>query len=1116
MSEATNTLKKPSLAVTHPEIAKQWHPNKNNVLKPEMVTRSYKKEIVWICDKGHEWLEKVSSRTRQKTALCVHCNSFGFKYPELAKELDATASDIDPFTITAGTPRKAQWNCSVCHKKYIATINNRVRNGSGCPHCSKRVVAYENSIAFTHPELAKQFNKGKNSRHTIDSISQHYRDDVHWICEEGHEWTEPVSNRTKRKEANCKICCSLGYRNKSLAAEWHPDNTESSHEISANSNEKIKWLCSSCGYIWFASAANRFRGSGCPGCATGWSVEKIRSFIASLLPFLDSLSDAALYAILQQKGLLDMDKYSQGKPFIKVFKTGNFPKEELEKFVENKPSLVDKFIINHEEFVDDNQNELLSEITEETLYKEDLKLRIVKTKDVLARISNIQKFSASLDAETVDFLIKESVADIWNHTFASEDEAQSQLKRFQGSGDYAEEVLRLFTKEYEGAKNLVIPQGYSFPDGPPNLMQCYTAYLVQTRKRIGNWSGTGAGKTNAAILASKIINANLTIICCPNNVIAGWKKDIVVMYPHSIVYTKENISRIKPFSKKHQYLLLNYEFFQQPNAGAILTKLLDNCQVNFVVIDEIHFSKQRSPEKASERKRLIATFLSEAFRKNESLHVLGMSATPVINNLYEGKTLIELVTGLYHDDLETKPTVSNCINLYKKFVSHGIRYKPQYKQQLNEKKIDVDCAEWLPEIKAAKSHVALEAILTKAKLPFILEQLQPHTVVYTHYRDNIETFLQEAITKKGWRVGLFNGDVKDGLEDFKNGNIDVLIASSCLGTGVDGLQKVCNRLIINCLPWTRAEYEQLIGRLYRQGQVSSHVDVIIPLTNAVVNGERWSWCESRWKRIEFKKSIADAAVDGIIPEGHLRTPAQAYKDVMQWLNRLDNNGDQKIERQRIELSLSSEQQLPALRKVGDLSQMNHKINRVSSTETHQRFINNPSAWHEYHETYRETRKDWQVIPYQEAIKWCQARPHMVIGDFGCGEAFLAQELPNKVYSFDHITINDKVIACDMAHVPLQDAVLEAAIFSLSLMGTNWVAYLREAHRCLKLDGHLWIAEPTARLSDIKAFKELLERLGFDIRSCDAKGKFTFVTAIKSERTINDSMMKTLLEKSILH
>jgi len=34
------------------------------------------------------------------------------------------------------------------------------------------------------------------------------------------------------------------------------------------------------------------------------------------------------------------------------------------------------------------------------------------------------------------------------------------------------------------------------------------------------------------------------------------------------------------------------------------------------------------------------------------------------------------------------------------------------------------------------------------------------------------------------------------------------------------------------MPWTAAEYEQLKGRIYRQGQTSDKVTVIIPTTYA--------------------------------------------------------------------------------------------------------------------------------------------------------------------------------------------------------------------------------------------------------------------------------------------
>jgi len=40
---------------------------------------------------------------------------------------------------------------------------------------------------------------------------------------------------------------------------------------------------------------------------------------------------------------------------------------------------------------------------------------------------------------------------------------------------------------------------------------------------------------------------------------------------------------------------------------------------------------------------------------------------------------------------------------------------------------------------------------------------------------------------------------------------DVLIASQIIGTGVDGLQKVCRVLVVNLLPMTHAEWHQLRG-----------------------------------------------------------------------------------------------------------------------------------------------------------------------------------------------------------------------------------------------------------------------------------------------------------------
>jgi len=54
-----------SLSACHPEIAKQWHPTKNNDLKPEDVTRASGKIVWWLCpdNSDHEWRAQIKNRT---------------------------------------------------------------------------------------------------------------------------------------------------------------------------------------------------------------------------------------------------------------------------------------------------------------------------------------------------------------------------------------------------------------------------------------------------------------------------------------------------------------------------------------------------------------------------------------------------------------------------------------------------------------------------------------------------------------------------------------------------------------------------------------------------------------------------------------------------------------------------------------------------------------------------------------------------------------------------------------------------------------------------------------------------------------------------------------------
>jgi SAM-dependent methyltransferase len=322
---------------------------------------------------------------------------------------------------------------------------------------------------------------------------------------------------------------------------------------------------------------------------------------------------------------------------------------------------------------------------------------------------------------------------------------------------------------------------------------------------------------------------------------------------------------------------------------------------------------------------------------------------------------------------------------------------------------------------------------------------------------------------------------------------------------VDGLQHRANKLIIACAPWTAAAYEQLVGRLVRQGQ-QKPVEVIFPITFANVNGEEWSWCQSRLNRLQYKKSIADAAVDGVVPTGHLRSPEQAFQDALGWLKRLEVGDVTEVQRARIVVPLSDK---PVdvdrrLAKYGDFSVMNNRWNSTASRKLHERLRHDATEWENYHTLYRAARVSWTVIPFEKIANWISQLPvNRIVADFGCGEDLLSQHLRAKgffVHSFDHVAISDDVVRCDLGEgVPLADNTVDVAVFSLSLMGANSTDYLREAARVLVFDGRLIVCEPRTRLPADDAIRSRLDQLGFHVTDISDDAQFTFIQALRTDR-----------------
>ncbi len=426
-------------------------------------------------------------------------------------------------------------------------------------------------------------------------------------------------------------------------------------------------------------------------------------------------------------------------------------------------------------------------------------------------------------------------------------------------------------------------------------MQRLTAYRLLRDRRVVNYSGVGAGKTLAAVYASRAVGARLTVVVAVNATVGRWEKDVLNAFPDSAVFAKER-GPLQIDSERSTYVILNYEAFQTW-ADELVRQLVADHHVDLVVLDEVQSVRLRAGAEESRRRQQIRALIEGVAARNPALGILGMSATPVLNDLHEARTLLELVTGQNLDHLPTKPTVDNAVLYHQLLTRHGLRHCPRYAMTVETTYPVLDGRAHLDRLRRVRPGdlLGLEQAVLEAKLPCILGLLRKGTVIFTTFVTGVADRLAAEARRAGFTVGLFTGDDKDGLEPFLRGELDVLVGSEPVGTGVDGLQKVANRLIFAALPWTSAHYDQVVGRLHRQGGAFDKVEVVVPLVELRDGKRVWSWDRLRLDRIRFKRTLADAAVDGVIPEGKLPSKdemqAHSLRALQLWIDQVTGTAD---------------------------------------------------------------------------------------------------------------------------------------------------------------------------------------------------------------------------------
>lgn len=197
-----------NLAVLNPDLAKEWHLEKNGDLSPEDVRPKSNLKIWWQCSKGHEWQATVASR-----AL-----------------------------------------------------------GTGCPYCYGRYATKINNLANKYPEIIEEWDYNKNIGLNPSELTPRSNKKVWWRCKNDHSWQAFISNRTGSIKAGCPICARNDRHKYSIEtfrfyAKEHGGNCLSTNYVGLKT--RLKFCCKE-GHIWEARADDiLYYNKWCPVCGKG-------------------------------------------------------------------------------------------------------------------------------------------------------------------------------------------------------------------------------------------------------------------------------------------------------------------------------------------------------------------------------------------------------------------------------------------------------------------------------------------------------------------------------------------------------------------------------------------------------------------------------------------------------------------------------------------------------------------------------------------------------------------------------------------------------------------------------------------------------------------------------
>lgn len=460
---------------------------------------------------------------------------------------------------------------------------------------------------------------------------------------------------------------------------------------------------------------------------------------------------------------------------------------------------------------------------------------------------------------------------------------------------------------------------------PRSYQTDYLYYAVNHGNHI-NGSGVGCGKTKMAIFYAEMLDLFPCMIVCPASVKSGWLREWKETNPNRRVSIISTSSPPEDFEA--DVMVINYDILgkrvTKENGKTSLEIRLDGMKkksFSLVIADEIHFLKNRKSIRSKSFKKLIHKVPS----------VIGLTGTLIMNRPAELLNILMLIERIkeiapddqYHhyfferycnmketnfgmdisgasnikelnrllkeccyfqvskrDALKELPPISENVveceitnkRAYKKADNDLLQFiEDKFKDQ--EKVDKAARAEFLVKLSTLKQ-LSLEGKI-KAIKKWVEEWMEANE------EEKLLVFAsQSAILTK------IAGEFKEGLlitggtttkkrdeilqKFFLQKESRVLFANiGCLGTGVDGLQKVCSNMAILELPPRPSDLVQVIGRLERSGQ-ENPVTIQYLLSTETID-------QDLWEMLKGKKDVTDMLNKGFQDDTSLMI-LQKYKN----------------------------------------------------------------------------------------------------------------------------------------------------------------------------------------------------------------------------------------------